>query len=704
MLMQTRSWNPCLILALLAAGPAASQTGPSFTAAQVIAGQSSYVQSCARCHGARLDDGEFGPALRGEGFTALWAGHSVAELFGFIQRSMPPDAAASLSGTTTAQVVAYILSRNEIAPVQDVMLSEDLATLATWRLPGQPPSLPGPSGGLAPGVVLPPWPAQPNPLDHLTAVDDLMLSHADPRDWLTWRGGHDDAGYSPLKQINRDTVRQLGVAWALALPPGANEATPLVHDGVIFIRAPDDSVLALDGASGAQLWRYARQLPSGTAPATVRNMALNGTRLYLGTSDAHVVALNASTGALVWDHAIEDPAVWRISGGPLVAQGKVMQGVTGRGPGGAFILGLDAANGNEVWRFHSIAQPGDPGDKTWNDTPLERRNGGSVWTAGSYDGQLKLAFFGIAQTYDTAPLLHAVKKRGISNDGLYLDSTIALDPDTGKPRWTYQHLPNDQWDYDFAFERQIIQLPLRGQAAKLILTAGKPAIYDALEAATGRYAFSIDLGLQNVITSIDPKTGAKHIDPARYPDQRHTFTVCPHAGGAKSWIPGSYNPITHVVYVPLVESCMDMIPTAAGEHGSLSAGFRWALRPRPDSDGRYGRVEAVDLITRKPMWTSRQRAPQTSGVLDTAGGIVFAGALDRSFAAYDDSSGSILWKYILSDVPSAAPISYAINGRQYVAMVVGYGGPQSATFPALVPEISLPPARSSALWVFALTP
>jgi alcohol dehydrogenase (cytochrome c) len=281
---------------------------------------------------------------------------------------------------------------------------------------------------------------------------------------------------------------------------------------------------------------------------------------------------------------------------------------------------------------------------------------------------------------------------------------VALDPETGLKRWYFQHLPDDQWDYDFVFERQVLQLAIDGRPTKVVLTAGKPAIYDALRAQDGRYLFSIDLGLQNFISSIDPKTGAKRIDPARYPDQKQAFMVCPHAGGAKSWLPGSYNPRSHIVYVPLVESCMELTPTAPGEHGSLSAGVRWSLRPLPDSDGKYGRVEAINLDTRQVLWTKRQRAPQTSGVLDTGGGVVFAGALDRSFAAYDDQSGELLWKNVLTDVPSAAPIAYEVDGREYIAMVVGYGGAQAATFPGLVPEIALPAGSSSSLWVFALPP
>jgi alcohol dehydrogenase (cytochrome c) len=677
---------------------------PGFTSAQADLGKAAYGQACARCHGGQLDDGEFGPPLRGRAFTDHWAGRPLSELYTLTRQQMPPGGAGTLTDGTYLQLIAYLLSQNGIS-AGTAALPPDLAALAALRFPGQAVAFEqrtaGPSGGLTAGASLPAWPTGASALDALTPVTDAMLQHPAEPDWLAWRRAFDDSGFSPLHEITRQNVGALRLAWSLALPPGPNEATPLVHDGVLFVHSYNDHVLALDAATGDELWHYARALPEGTAATVMRNIALWGDKVYLATSDCHEVALVARTGKVAWDHALCDPKLWRITGGPLVAHGRVMQGATGRSPGGDLIFGLDAQSGEERWRFHTIAQPGDPADSSWNGAPLEKRNGGSVWTAGSYDPELGLAFFGPAQTYDTAPLQYPIHKPGITNDGLYLDATVALDPDTGRLVWYFQHLPDDQWDYDWAFERQIIDLPVNGVLRKLVVTSGKLGIYDALEADTGKYVFSVDMGIQNLITAIDPKTGAKTIDPRRYPDKQ-ALTVCPHAGGGRSWLPGSYNPATHVVYVASVESCMDLTPVAAGERGSLSSGFRWTLRPRPDSDGKYGRVQAVNLATRQTLWTARQRAPQSTGVLDTAGGVLFAGALDRAFTAYDDASGAVLWRTRLADVPSSAPISYQVHGKQYVAMVVGYGGAQSATFPVLVPEIKLPPTRSSSISVFEL--
>jgi alcohol dehydrogenase (cytochrome c) len=560
-----------------------------------------------------------------------------------------------------------------------------------------------PGGPLTPGVELPDWAAPPNPLEHVGAVDDALLADPPPADWPSWRGTHHGLGFSPLDQIARNNVAGLQLAWSLALPPGPNAATPLVHDGVIYVHSFGDHVQALDAATGSQLWHYARELPDTARPTVKRNLALYGDKIYFGTSDVHVVALDVKTGALVWDRPITEPGSgFALSGGPLAARGTVMQGVNGQAPGGAYIVGLDAETGEEIWRFHSIARPGSPGGDSWNGLPVEQRTGGSVWTAGSYDSTRNLAFFGPAPTYDTGPLRDLAGMPGVTNEALYTNATIALHPESGELVWYFQHVPNDQWDFDWSFERQLVPLRVDGVERAVLLTAGKQAIYDALDPDDGRYLFSFDLGLQNFITHIDPHTGAKEIDPALIPSRERPIVVCPHAGGAKSWIPAAINPASRMLFVPLVESCMDLTPVPQDQRGSLSTGVRWTIRPREDSDGRYGRLQAIDLDKRETLWTARQRAPQTTGVLATAGGLVFAGALDRWFTAYDDATGDALWRARLGDVPSAAPISYAVRGKQYVAVVVGYGTAHAMTFPMLTPEIDLPITRSSAIWVFAL--
>ena len=687
-----------VVLASVAAG-AQTPTRLSFTEAQAEEGSVAYAERCASCHGDTLDDGEVAPPLKGADFRERWRAETPEALFNLTADTMPQDQPGVLDDTTYAAVVAFMYRENGSAAGSDP-LPDDPALLAGLAPPRWPR---GQGGGLAPGAALPPYPMPSNPLVGLRPVTDAMLERPSPDDWLLWRRTYDAYGFSPLDQINDSNVDDLRVAWSWSLPPGPNESTPIVHDGVLFIHSYGDEVQALDGATGDLLWQYSRRLPRGTAPSVKRGMSLYGERLYVPTSDAHIVALEARTGRVVWDKPAADREDgFRMTGGTLVARGKVMVGTTGRVGGGNYIVALDAETGDVAWRFATIAQPNAPGGNSWNGLPVEERNGGSVWIPGSYDPVNNLAFFAPGNTYDTGPLRDPVSTPGVTNDALYLDTTLALNPDTGELVWHFQHQANGQWDLDWAFERQIVDLTVGGEVKRLVVTTGKQAIFDFLDAATGAYVSSIDLGLQNLVTAIDPVTGAKTTDPTLLPGDGQTKMVCPHVSGGRGWMPTSYDARTKVVYVPIVEACMDLVPVPDGERGSLSSGVRWTVRPRPESDGNYGRLEAVNLETGESTWIARQRAPQTTGTLVTAGGLVFAGALDRRIAAYDAGTGERLWQTRLNEVPSAAPITYGANGRQYVAVIVGSGGYQSGSYGVMVPEIKNPPDRGAALWVFEL--
>lgn len=257
-----------------------------------------------------------------------------------------------------------------------------------------------PAGGLPGGVTLPPRPEPvPNPLDDITPVTDAMLSDPPPEDWLTWRRTQNAFGYSPLDDIDRDNVGDLRVAWSWSLPPGSAEVAPLVHDGVIFVHGHGDIVQALNAATGDMLWQYSHWARGGGSPSVKRSIALGGELLYLRTSDGRIVALDVRTGAVVWDQQVTDDERFAMTAGPLVAQGKVMIGTTGRVPGGNYIVGLDAATGEEMWRWWTIARPGEPGGESWNGLLLEERNGGSIWVPGTYDAELGLAYFGVARYF-----------------------------------------------------------------------------------------------------------------------------------------------------------------------------------------------------------------------------------------------------------------------------------------------------------------
>jgi alcohol dehydrogenase (cytochrome c) len=467
----------------------------------------------------------------------------------------------------------------------------------------------------------------------ITPVTDGMLARPSPSDWLVWRRTYDGLGFSPLKQINRSSVKKLRAAWSWALPDSGNEITPLVHDGVMFVYS-GPVVQALDAATGELLWQYVRSLPdelNNGRGSRMKTLAVYGDKVFAATADAHMIALDARTGHLVWDQEViaknGRPAAvgLQLNGGPIVAKGIVIIGVSlgVQSGGGCYIVGLDAQTGKETWRFNTIARPGEPGGDTWNGAPMEERFGGGVWTAGSYDPELDLVYFGIANTYTSATLLEPRQgAAGVtSNDGLYTDATVALRPDTGTLAWHYQHHKRDVWDLDWVFEQSIVTLRIEGRPRKLVITGGKMGIFDAVDAATGAFVFSKDLGVQNVITAIDPVTGEKTANPAVRPEAGKTKLVCPGNFGARNWPATAVNPDTHVLYVPIMETCADYTyaPGTAAQTAKGGVDMRYIARIAPGSDGQFGRLAALDLQKREIIWTHRQRIPLAGSTLATAG-------------------------------------------------------------------------------------
>jgi alcohol dehydrogenase (cytochrome c) len=510
----------------------------------------------------------------------------------------------------------------------------------------------------------------------VSPVSDATLRAPAPADWLQWGRTYDGQNFSPLTGIDRANVKALAPAWRAALTAGPSMPTPIVHDGVMFLQTTPDVVLALDAASGRELWRHAYKTRGGYSNQKM-GLAIAGGRLYVPTTDLHVIALDAKTGEQVWDHEIpfDPPATKRedfqLRSAPLVVGDKVIQGVTASGaPGGGFIVGLDIATGRELWRFHTIARPGEPGGNSWNGLPLEKRSGASAWDQGTFDPALHLVYYGVGQTYDTGPLNKPSGIPGTTRDSLYTDSTLALDPDTGRLVWHYQHLSNDQWDLDWVFERQLVNLRVGGRERRVVMTIGKMGILDALDAKTGAYLFSIDAGTQNVITAIDPKTGAKTIDPEKWPDPAKSTLICPSVSGARSWPSTSFSRQTGFVYVPVTQWCHLFGPKG---YKLLSSGVGLTGAEHPDAtrSGMMGRLQAMDLRGRKLAWRHEQEAPISTSVLATAGGVLFSGDLDPELKAFDARDGKVLWHAPLDDYPSSSVITYAVAGRQYVAVVEG---------------------------------
>ncbi len=699
-------------IAGVSAGAARAQAtfaGQAYAEADAARGQATFQENCAVCHGADLKAGEFGPPLTGAAFDGHWKGQAAQALLAYIQARMPPTGPGSLSTGTYGDIAAYILKVNGAKP------GAAAPAQASGSAPPAPAARPGPPPRPLDAAGAAIMAARKARLDALTPVTDAMLAAPPEGDWLVWRRTYDAHGYSPLKQIDRANVAGLRMAWSWSLPQSQNEMTPMVHEGVMFVQS-GNAVQALDAATGDRLWQYLRPLPdalNGGRNSRAKGMALYGDKLFTSTADRHLIALNIHTGALVWDQNLtppvgpgqpENPSL-AVDGAPIVVRGKVVVGASLglSGRGGDFILAVDAETGREAWRFNTIARPSQPGGDSWNGAPVEERYGAGVWTSGSYDLRLNLLFFGVGNTYDAGTLLLPHASKGESADALYTDATLAIDPDTGKLAWFYQHMQRDVWDMDWVFEQTLATLPVNGKPREVVFTAGKIALFDVMDRATGQYLFSKDLGVQNLVTAVDPRTGRKITNPALEPESGKTRLLCPSSSGARSWPSTAFNPHTHMLYVPILESCSQWTWTArsAAETAAGGIDMTYPPVPRPDADGNFGRIAAVNLDTRQIVWTLRQRTPVASAMLATAGGIVFNGSLDRRFHAYDEMTGKLLWETRLNASPSSYPITYEAGGEQYVAVAAGGGGSLDGGGRAMVPEIDNP-AGGTTMMVFKL--
>ncbi|WEK47783.1 MAG: PQQ-binding-like beta-propeller repeat protein [Candidatus Andeanibacterium colombiense] len=665
---------------------------------QLEVGRQTYARNCAACHGETLDNGHFAPPLKGPAFLAKWGKAPLADLYDYIHRSMPPAAAGSL-GDDSYDALAALLVHENGGDAGRVVKAGEMGGIALPAPPAEAKAETG-VGGLSTRYPLPPGPALPDRFADYTPVTEEMLDNPAPENWLSWRRSHQGLGYSPLKQIDTGNVSELHIAWAQALPGGTNMNEPLVRDGVLYVAGYGDNVFAFDAASGRQLWRYQRRLPEGTAVSSHKTIALYGDRLFTATSDNHMVALDARSGRLVWDTPMTERPDMRTPGGPLAADGVIMQGMATQAAGGGLIVGLDAETGAKLWEFETVAKPGQPGGDSWNGEPGEQRKGGSQWTSGTYDATSGLALFGVGNSYDTGPLRDL--QPGQNNDALFTNSTLAIQPRTGKLVWYFQHMKNDQYDLDWVFDRVIATIDIDGKPRRVILTSGKEGLFDALNADTGKYIKTVDMGIQNYIRSIDPVTGEKHVDPAKIPGRdKGAVFVCPHGGGGRNWSPTSFNPNTRLLFVNGRDVCMDMVPASSGP-GFLTTGVNIQYSPPPNGDGNYGVLQAIDMEAGKVIWETRRRQTFDMGILTTAGGLLFTGGMDRQFLAYDQETGKELWRTGATGVPNASPITYSVDGKQYIAIVTGAGNPLANGIGDVIPETQLPSVNSSAVYVFAL--
>jgi alcohol dehydrogenase (cytochrome c) len=695
-------------MASLATAQGVFQSSASADPAQIARGQSAYAAECLLCHGPALEGNQFGPALKGAEFEAKWRESTRAAFSERIRTTMPPGKLGVLSSATLNDIEAFILRGGASGAQAAAAVATASPPAAPVRSASSGSSLMGPRQSRDDDPVFQAaLKARADRLNNLASVTDATLRSPAPGDWLMWRRAYDGLGYSPLRQITRANVKNLRSAWGWVLPTSGNQITPLVYDGVMFIGS-GPAVHALDAATGELLWQYSRpsnNAAGARAPASKgRSLAIYDDKIFTVTPDGKLAALNFRTGKPVWEQQInsaDSSAGFSVSSGPLVAKGVVMIGVSLgiSTPGGAYILGLDAATGAEIWRFHTIARPGQPGGDTWNGAPLSERFGGGVWTVGSFDPELNLAYFGIGNTYNSAGLLEP--RPGATsvtnNDALYTDSTVALRPETGELIWHFQHHKRDVWDLDWVFEQSVLTLPVAGRSRKVVVTGGKVAVFEAVDAATGAFVFAKDMGVQNIFLAIDPRTGEKTINPAVLPEANKPKLLCPNSVGARNWTATAINPESAVLFVPLLENCADYtyVPRDAAQTALGGLDMRFSARTPPDHDGKFGQLAAVDLKTQRILWTHRQRIPYASAALATAGGVVFAGDVDRNFVAYDQSTGKMLWSTRLAAAAESYPIAYSVGGRQFIAVVAGSGSPWGSSGRGNVPEVTSTTAGTS---------
>ncbi len=571
-----------------------------------------------------------------------------------------------------------------------------------------------------------------SPKKDTTGVDAERLAAADeqPGQWMSTGRTWDEQRHSPLQQITADNVSRLGLAWYADLDTNrGQEATPLVIDGVLYISTAWSKVHAFDAATGKLLWSHDPEVPRewgarGCCDVVNRGVAAWGDRIFVGSYDGRLIALDAATGKPVWEvNTVDRDQPYTITGAPRVVKGKVLIGNGGAELGvRGYVSAYDAETGEMAWRFYTV--PGNPADgfenpqmemaaKTWNGEWWTLGGGGTVWDSMAYDAQLDLLYIGVG---NGSPWNQAFRSPG-GGDNLFLASIVALDPDDGSYRWHYQTSPGETWDYTATQHIIVADLPVDGgQPRRVVMQAPKNGFFYVLDAATGKLLSAKNFTRVNWATHIDLATGrpAERIE-ARYDRTGKPSIVEPSAQGAHSWHPMSFSPRTGLVYLPVTETSMAMVtdpdykprPMAGNTGlGRAPADLHEQLQSDAPRQARAFLV-AWDPVAQREVWRAGPHGSVGSGVLSTAGGLVFQGSPDGEFAAYRDSDGEKLWSIDAQTGVVAGAISYEIDGVQYVAQLAGYGtrdyytGNQSRLLVfrldgevALPAPAPLPPART----------
>jgi alcohol dehydrogenase (cytochrome c) len=498
------------------------------------------------------------------------------------------------------------------------------------------------------------------------SFERIVNSRKEPHNWLTYFGDYEGRHYSLLRQINTNNVAQLQTAWVFQ-PQGNGmlQASPLVVDGVMYTTAASNYAYALDAATGRMLWEYKYQPKNprfDVKGAANRGFAMLGGRLFMTTGDAHVVALDASTGRLLWEAKLADVSKGYFSSmAPLAIKDKVIVGMAGGEFGvRGFLDAYDAATGKQIWRFWTIPGPGEFGNDTWAGESW-KYGAGATWMTGTYDASLDTLYWGIG---NPGPDLNGDVRKG---DNLFTCSVVALDPQTGKRRWHFQFTPHDVYDWDANETPMLVDRMWKGKMRKLMLHANRNAFFYVLDRETGEFLFGAPFARQTWASGLD-KNGRPILIPGKEPSEEGTL-VYPNLAGATNWQSPSYDPETgYFIFTYKEAGNIYVKENQKYEEGKAY----WGGRFFAPGDEEWGGVKAIDPETGQTKWDYRfYSGGLGNGVLATAGGVTFATSADGNFLAFNSRTGKLLWRTQTGADIHASPISYAVNGRQYVACSVG---------------------------------
>jgi alcohol dehydrogenase (cytochrome c) len=557
---------------------------------------------------------------------------------------------------------------------------------------------------------LPPVQApMPDILKAYSPVTEERLRKPSDADWLMIRRTYDGWGYSPLNEITPANINRLQPAWVFATGVSSgHEAAPVVNNGVMFISTPSHRVVAIDARTGTILWRYIKEVAENVvAPhPTSRGVALYGDKVFFAANDAVLVALNARTGEQAWTAKVaENKNGYYMTLAPLVAGGTVMVGASGGELGvRGFVAAYDPDNGRELWRTYTVPAPGEPGSETWPKGDQWKNGGAPVWVTGNYDPETNLAYWG---TGNGGPWMGDQRP----GDNLYATSTIAIDVATGRIKGHHQYHPNDSWDWDEVSPPILVDYRRQGRTIKGLIDVARNGYLWFLERTDGPINFieGKPYVKQNVFRSLDPKTGRPDIDPARKPGTGKTADFCPSHWGGKNWPPIAFSPLTRMIYIPANEN---LCGTLVGRPASYTPGssYTGATSTLYLADGadHIGEVQAWHVDTGQRVWTHTygRSSANWGPMLATGGGLVFSGGTnDRKFHAFDAATGKLLWEYPTNSGITGQPSSFMIDGKQYIAVLSGWGVDARAMqarlnrlMPGNYPEVP----EGGAVWVFAI--